>query len=191
MRTTFAKKENIFSLGEYPLVTLAHAREERDKINTMIAKGIDPSAARKAEKATKSGEGSFEAVAREWHERNKPRWAESHRVALLSRFIRHVFPYVGKRPVNEISPPPEMLAVLRRIEKRVPETARQTKFSCGQVFRYAIASGYAANDPTAALREALAPVAQKHMAASTDPKDVAPILRMLDGYRGSLLFSAP
>ncbi len=80
-----------------------------------------------------------------------------------------------------------MLAVLRRIEKQAPETARQTKFSCGQVFRYAIASGYAVNDPTAALREALPPVVSKHMAAPTDPKAVGPLLRMLDGYTGSII----
>ncbi|MBV5340720.1 MAG: site-specific integrase [Deltaproteobacteria bacterium] len=145
---------------------------------------MDPAAIRRAAKATLSGEGSFEAVAREWHERFKPKWAKSHAVALLSRFSRHVFPYIGARPVNEISAP-EMLAVLRRIEKSAPETARQTKISCGQVFRYAVASGYATNDPTVALREALPPIITKHMAAPTDPKDVAPLLRMLDGYQGS------
>jgi len=183
-RAIFAKKETSFSFGEYPSVTLSQARGERDKANSMIANSIDPAAMRRAAKATRSGEGSFEAVTREWHERFKPKWAASHAIALLSRFTRHVFPYIGARPVDEITAP-EMLAVLRRIEKRAPETARQTKISCGQVFRYAVASGYAANDPTAALREALPPIATKHMAAPTDPKDVAPLLRMLDGYQGS------
>jgi integrase len=188
-RAVFAKKETSFSFGEYPSVTLAQARKERDKASTQIQNKIDPGVSRRVEKAIREkieGVGSFEAVAREWHERNKPKWAESHREALLKRFTRHVFPYIGARPIGEITSP-EMLAVLRRIEKRAPETARQTKFSCGQVFRYAIASGYAATDPTAALKEALSPAVSKHMAAPTDPKDVAPLLRMLDGYTGSLI----
>jgi integrase len=183
-RAIFAKKETSFSFGEYPSVTLSQARTERDKANSLIANNIDPAAIRRAAKATLSGEGSLEAVTREWHERFKPKWAASHAIALLSRFTRHVFPYIGARPVGEITAP-EMLAVLRRIEKKAPETARQTKISCGQVFRYAVASGYAANDPTVALREALPPIVTKHMAAPTDPKDVAPLLRMLDGYQGS------
>ncbi len=114
-RAIFAKKETSFSFGEYPSITLAQAREEREKARTQIKRKIDPSAFRRVEKAIREkteGEGSFEAVAREWHEMNKPKWAESHQDALLARFTRHVFPYIGARPIGEITSP-EMLAVLR------------------------------------------------------------------------------
>ena len=186
LRVVFAKKENSFSLGEYPALSLAESREKREAIRKQAAAGIDPGAARKVEKATQSGEGSFEAVAREWHTRFKPKWSEVHATAIINRLERDVFPYIGARPIGEITPP-EVLAVLRRIESRTLETAHRVKIACGQVFRYAVATGHATSDPISALRGALPPVQGKHMAAPTDPKAVAPLLRMLNAYQGSFV----
>lgn len=186
LRVVFAKKENSFSLGEYPALSLAESREKREAIRKQAAAGIDPGAARKVEKATQSGEGSFEAVAREWHTRFKPKWSEVHAKAIINRLERDVFPYIGTRPIGEITPP-EVLAVLRRIESRTLETAHRVKIACGQVFRYAVATGHATSDPISALRGALPPVQGKHMAAPTDPKAVAPLLRMLNAYQGSFV----
>ncbi|HCC54251.1 MAG TPA: integrase [Desulfobulbaceae bacterium] len=186
LRVVFAKKENSFSFGEYPALSLAESREKRDAIRKQTARGIDPGAARKVAKATQSGEGSFEAVAREWHTRFKPKWSEVHASAIINRLERDVFPYIGVRAIGEITPP-EVLAVLRRIESRTLETAHRVKIACGQVFRYAVATGHATSDPISALRGALPPVQGKHMAAPTDPKAVAPLLRMLNGYQGSFV----
>jgi len=186
LRVVFAKKENSFSLGEYPALSLAESREKREAIRKQAASGIDPGAARKVEKATQSGEGSFEAVAREWHTRFKPKWSEVHASAIINRLERDVFPYIGVRLIGEITPP-EVLAVLRRIEARTLETAHRVKIACGQVFRYAVATGHATSDPVSALRGALPPVQGKHMAAPTDPKAVAPLLRMLNAYQGSFV----
>ncbi len=94
---------------------------------------------------------------------------------------------MGKRPISEIEPP-DVLAVLQRIESRgVGETARRMKIVCGQVFRYAVATGRAKRDQTADLKGALKPVISKHMAALTDPKEVAPLLRAIDDYKGSFV----
>lgn len=186
LRAIFAKKETSFSFGEYPGVTLSQARAERDKANSQIANSIDPATVRKVAKATQSGEGSFEAVAREWHARFLPNWSDSHAKASIARLEKNVFPYIGGRPIGEITPP-EVLAVLRRIESRTLETAHRVRGTCGQVFRYAVATGHATSDPVSALRGALPPAPVKHFAALTDPKDVAPILRMLDGYQGSFV----
>ena len=186
LRVIFAKKETSFSLGEYPAVTLSQARAERDKANSQIANRIDPATVRKVAKATQSGEGSFEAVAREWHARFMPNWSESHATAGIARLEKNVFPYIGSRPIGEITPP-EVLAVLRRIESRALETAHRVRGVCGQIFRYAVATGYATNDPVSALRGALPPAPVKHFAALADPKEVAPILRMLAGYQGSFV----
>lgn len=186
LRAIFAKKETSFSFGEYPAVTLAQARAERDKANSQIANSIDPATVRKVAKATQSGEGSFEALAREWHARFKPKWSEVHASAIINRLERDVFPYIGARSIGEITPP-EVLAVLRRIESRTLETAHRVKIACGQVFRYAVATGHATSDPISALRGALPPVQGKHMAAPTDPKAVAPLIRMLNGYQGSFV----
>jgi len=185
-RTVFAKKETSFSFGEHPLVSLSQARGERDKANSSRANGIDPTAMRRAEKATQSNMGSFEAVAREWHARFLSTWSETHGKTLLVRLVRDVFPYIGARPIGEVTPP-EILAVLRRIERRSLETAHRIKITCGQVFRYAVASGYAGSDPTISLKGALPPHSKRHMAAPTDPKTAAPLLRMLAGYQGTFV----
>lgn len=94
---------------------------------------------------------------------------------------------MGKRPISGIEPP-EVLAVLQRIESRgAGETARRMKIVCGQVFRYAVATGRAKRDQTVDLKGALKPVISKHMAALTDPKEVGPLLRAIDDYKGSFV----
>lgn len=184
-RAIFAGKETSFSFGEYPSVTLAQARRMRDENNSLIANGIDPKTNRQKKKS--GGDGSFKAVAVEWLDKFLAGKSESHIKATRTRMETDIFPYIGTRPIKEITSP-EMLVALRRIEKRgAIETAARLKAVCGKVFRYAIAGGLADNDPTLALKESLTPKAKvKHMAAPTDPKEIAPLLRMLDGYTGSL-----
>ncbi len=186
LRTVFAGKENSFSLGEYPKVSLAHARKERDALRVKIAMGIDPAAARKAGKAKAGGGGSFEDVARSWYDRFKSQWSIGYADDILTGLEKDVFPYIGKRPIGEISAH-ELLAVLDRIKARTLETAHRIKTICGQIFRYAIQAGNATHNPVDALRGALPSRRPKHMAAPTEPKDVAPLLRMLNGYTGSFV----
>jgi integrase len=186
LRVVYGKKENSFSLGDYPETSLALAREKKDEIRKQMAGGINPGIARKAEKAQQSGEGTFEAVAREWHKRFSSQWSQGHAVKMMARLEHDVFPYIGSCQMGEITPP-DVLAVLRRIEARTLETAHRAKITVGQICRYAVANGYAIHDPVSALRGALPPVKPKHMAAPTEPKEIAPILRMLDGYDGSLI----
>lgn len=185
LRLVFGKKENSFSLGDYPTTSLALAREKKDTFRKQIAAGIDPGMFRKEEKAQHTGVGGFESVAREWHKRFSSQWSSEHAKKMMTRLENDVFPYIGSRPIGEITPP-EVLAVLRRIETRSLETAHRAKMTIGQVCRYAVATGYATNEPVSALRGALPPVKPKHMAAPTEPKEIAPILRMLDGYEGSV-----
>ena len=112
-----------------------------------MAAGIDPSEARKAAKAARGGEDSFEAVAREWHAKHAPRWAPGTPSKIIGRLERDVFPSLGARPVGEVTAP-ELLAVLRRIEARgAIETAHRAHQNCGRVFRYAIATGRAERNP--------------------------------------------
>jgi integrase len=103
----------------------------------------------------------------------------------MTRLEKDVFPFVGPRPIAEINAP-ELLKVFQRIEERgALETAHKARFSCGQVFRYAIATGRAERDISADLKGALPPVRTKHMASVTDPALVGPLLRALHGYQGT------
>lgn len=177
-------KANKISLGLYPATTLREARENRDQQRKLLAKGIDPSYHRKTEKAVQADRAanSFEQVTREWFDRFSPDWAPGHASRKLRLFERDIFPWIGRQPIAEIKPP-EVLSVLRRIEKRgTLDTARRALFYCGQVFRYAVAEGRIESDPCRDLRGALPPVASENFTAVTEPDDLAPILRMFDSY---------
>jgi len=188
LKYRFGGLSKLLSLGVYPDVTLRQARDRRDEARKLLADGIDPSQHRKATKAAREDRAanSFEVVAREWYEKQSSGWADHHGERILRRLERDVFPWVGGRPVAEITAP-ELLAVLRRIESRgAIETAHRAKGNCGQVFRYAIATGRAERDPSRDLSGALAPPQSEHFAAITDPKRVPDLLRALDGYQGTL-----
>ena len=133
-------KEKRISLGVYPDVGLADARKERDKCREQLAKGIDPGVARKAQKASRLGNAanSFEVVAREWLTKFIDPMEESHRKRVYARFDNDIFPYLGGRPIAEITPM-ELLGVIKKIEDRgAGDTAHRTLGSCGQMFRYGI-----------------------------------------------------
>ncbi|MCA1851846.1 MAG: tyrosine-type recombinase/integrase [Beggiatoa sp.] len=184
LKYRFGGKEKLLSLGVYPQVSLKEAHARRDAARSLIARGIDPSAARKAEKVAQAD--SFEAVAREWFAKHAPRWAPGHADMFIRRLERDIFPWLGNHPIRDVTAA-ELLACLRRIEDRgVIETAHRTLRNCGRVFRYAIATGRAERDPAADLRDALAPVKEKHHAAITDPKAIGALLCAIDGYQGDL-----
>lgn len=177
-------KRKTLALGAYPGVPLKLARQRRDEARELLARGVDPGEHRKAVADKALVQDSFEAVAREWFAKFAPGWAPTHSEKIIRRLERDVFPWLGARPVGEITAP-ELLAVLRRIEARGRlETAHRAHQNCGQVFRYAVATGRAERDPSGDLRGALAPWKPKHYATITDPQAIAALLRDLDGYTG-------
>jgi integrase len=184
----FGGSEKLLSIGTYPETSLAEARQKRDHAGAMLANGIDPSQTKKAQKAARSQETeTFEIIAREWYAKFSPSWAFSHAKTTIRRLELYIFPWLGARPIKAITAP-ELLAALRRIEaKGALETAHRVKQVCGQVFRYAIATGRAERDPTGDLRGAIPPASGKHMATITDPKEVGGLLRSIDDYRGSIV----
>ena len=194
-------REKRLSLGIYPDVPLAGrkdketgiwidgARERRDKARQLLAEGIDPSAHRKAVRKTKTerAANSFEAVAREWHRKFAAQWTVSHREKNLRALERDVFPWLGSRPIADLTAP-DLLKVLRRIEARgAADTAHRVRQISGQVFRYAIATGRGERDLSADLRGALAPARSTHLAALTEPKAIGGLLRAIGGYSGHLV----
>jgi hypothetical protein len=153
----FDGKEQLISLGTYPEVSLRRARERLTDARKLLADGINPSAHRKAMKSANAtrAANSFEIVAREWHSKFASGWAENHGGRILRRLERDVFPWIGGRPIAEITAP-ELLTLLRRIEERgAIETAHRAMGTCSQVFRYAIATSRAERDPAPDLRGAL------------------------------------
>lgn len=187
----FEDKEKRISLGTYPEVSLAEAREKRDAARVLVAKGTNPSEDRKEKKATTklNAVNSFEQVARAWVKSHMQNKADSHKNKVLRRFETYLFPWLGNKPIADISAP-QFLEVIKRIEKlNIAETAKRTLQTAGQVFRYAVQNGFTVRDVTADLKGALAPTTKTHMAAFTEPKDVAELLRAIDGFKGSFSVS--
>lgn len=193
LKYRFDGKEKRLSLGVYPDVPLARAREKRNEARKLLADGIDPGVERKAEKAAKQdrAKNNFEAVAREWHEKrlrggvNGKAISPGHARQIINTLEREIFPKIGKMPVAEILAP-ELLAALRPIEARgALEIASKVRVWCGMVFRYAIASGYAKYNPAPDLRGALATPVTKHYAAF-DRDGMADFMRRLDDYDGHI-----
>jgi len=185
----FGEKRKTLALGVYPDVSLAKARERRDEARRLIADGVDPGEHRKVQKraTTERETNSFEAVAREWFAKFKPQWAEGHAEKIIARLEKDIFPWVGGRPIAEVTAP-ELLSVLRRIESRgALDTAHRAHQNCGQILRYAVATGRALRDPSADLKGALPPVKQKHFASIIEPKDIGALLRSIDDYKGHLV----
>jgi integrase len=185
----FNDKRKTLALGVYPDTTLAVAREKRAEARTLLANDVDPSLNRKIQKAANAerSANSFEAVAREWFAKYSPNWVASHGDKILRRFERDIFPWIGKRPIADITAP-ELLSALRRIENRgAIETAHRVHQNCGQVFRYAVATGRALRDPSADLRGAIPPAKSRHHPSITDVNKIGELLRVIDGYQGSLI----
>ena len=181
----FDNKEKKLAFGTYPEISLTDARQRRDEARRQVAHGIDPGAVRKAQKQAETSETeTFEVIAREWHTKFTPTWTPGYAITIMGRLERDCFPWIGTRPITQIKAS-ELLTVLRRIESRgALESAHRIKTIAGQVFRYAVATGRAERDPSGDLKGALPQPEEKHFAAITDPKEVAPLLRALDGYSG-------
>lgn len=192
-------RERMLSLGTYPEISLATARDRRREARDLIAAGVDPSEKRKsdnAERALKAeaeeraaaglpGLGTFEFVAREWHTRMQPTWSTGHAAKVLALLENDLFPFVGDRALKSI-PAPELLQVARRIEARgAIETAYRALKIAGAVFRYGVQNGYCESDPTRDLKGAIVLPVAKHRAALTEPAKLGELLRAIDAYQGT------
>lgn len=188
----YGGKEKLLAFGGYQPgssnhVPLSEARDRLTAAKRQLRDGIDPSAARKADKAARIDRetGSFEVVAREWHAKQAERWAAGHAERVMGRLEAYVFPRIGAEAVRTLTGP-QVLDVLQRVEaKGRVETAHRVKESLGAIFRYAVATHRATHDPSAAIKGALTTVKHKSFASITEPAKVGELLRAISGYGGS------
>jgi integrase len=179
-------KEKSLSLGVYPDVSLADAREKRDEARKLIAAGGDPSELRKANKIGKN-ENSFEVIARVWLKNYSANLSTATSEKNLRLFERDIFPWIGDKPIADLKPK-EILDTARRIEARgAVDTAKRAIQLCGQVFQQAVIDEKVMSDPTRDIRRAIKPLKDKHFASLTEPKEVAELLRAIDAFNGSFV----
>ncbi|EKT0593271.1 tyrosine-type recombinase/integrase [Morganella morganii] len=188
LKYRFAGKEKMLSIGVYPQVTLAEARNHRDEAKKLLAQNKDPSEEKQLAKLEKylSSESTFEAVAREWHTSKADHWSLRYRDEIIDTFEKDIFPYIGKRPIADIKPL-ELLETLRKMEKRgALEKMRKVRQRCGEVFRYAIITGRAEYNPAPDLATALTPPKKQHFPFLT-AAELPYFLNDLAGYTGSVI----
>lgn len=189
LKYRYGGKEKRLALGAYPDTGLRDAREKRDAARKLLAAGVDPGEQRKAEKAAgaERAANSFEVIAREWHRKQSATWVELHASRIMLRLENDIFPWMGARPVADITARELLTTVNRIVDRGAVESAHRVLQNCGQVFRYAIATGRATRNPAADLRDALPPVKPRHHASLTDPSAVGALLRAIGGYSGSFV----
>ncbi|MFD1558805.1 tyrosine-type recombinase/integrase [Paraburkholderia silviterrae] len=187
----FQGKEKRLALGAYGTsdssVGLRDAREKRDAARKLLRTGVDPSANKQLLATTKQVEAAstFEAVANDWYARMMSDKAESHRIKVKARLENDILPWLGQKPISEITAP-EILACLRRIEERgARDTAHRAMQNCSAVFRYAVAAGLARDNPAAHLKGALPPATPGHFAAITEAEQVGQLLRRMEAVSGT------
>lgn len=184
----FEGKQKLLSFGSYPVVGLGDARSKRDSAKRTLASGVDPAHLQKLEKQsrTETNSNTFEALASEFLSKNKQ---EGKSVATLSKkkwLIGLAVADLGSRPITEITAS-EILVPLRKVEKQGNyETAKRLRAVIGQVFRYAIATAKAENDPTYGLKGALITPTVTHRAAFTDWTGFGNLVRAVWSYSGSV-----
>ena len=182
----FLGKRKTLALGVYPEVSLAKARARRQDVRETLADGIDPGEAKREQRNASriASEHTFEAVARSWLAKSKAVRAASTQVKVETWLTKDIFPTIGKLPISAIKPR-DVLVAVQKIEARgAVGSAHRVKQLCGQVFRFAVASGLAERDVTADLKGALAAVPAGHFAAVTEPRDAAKLMQAIHSYHG-------
>lgn len=183
-RYRFDGKERQLSIGEYPDISLADARDARTAARALLKEGKDPSK-EKRKRIVGPEEGvTFEGVAREWYEKNKHIWTETHSYDVIRSLERDVFPALGHLNISSITAP-QVLEELRKIEDRPAiETAKRIRQRMSAIFVYGIASGICENDPAAIVEKALKPLKKGRQPAITDLKLAREIIARADATPG-------
>jgi integrase len=182
-RYRFAGRENMLSLGSFPATSLADARQKRDEARVVLEGGTDPSLKRRLDKLASSAN-TFGAVAEEYLQNLEAKGSAESTMAKNRWMLLELAAPLLNRPIVEITPP-EVLDVLKRIEKSGRrETARKLRGVIGSVFRLAVATLRASNDPTLVLRDALLRPVVEHRPAIIDEQKLGELMRSIDEYDG-------
>lgn len=185
----FNGKRKTLTIGKYPYVSLADARNEKELAKQLLARGKDPSFERKKSTllANIDRDNTFKSIATEWHEAKKSTWSKKYSNGIISIFERDIYPFIGNKPINKIKPL-EILTVLRMIEERgALEIAKKARMRCGEVFRYAIITGRAETNPAAELSSAMSKTQPKNFPFLATEAEMSEFLKALKGYSGNIL----
>jgi integrase len=183
-------KEMRLALGSYPVVSLANARVKQSEAKALKHKGMDPIHAKQVGKliAARQADDTFEAIAKEWHSKQRSNWSEVHAKTVMRRMERDLFPWIGKRPMAQLHAM-ELLAALQKIEDRqAVETAHRVLDISSQVWKYWLPTAQVEQrNITEGLKARLQPYRGKNFPAILDPKRVGEMMRAIKSYKGGIV----
>lgn len=180
--------QKLLSFGAYPAIGLSEARQKRDAAKKLLASDVDPALQSKQEKIARqeAGQNTFATISESFLSKNVREGKADATLTKKRWLISLALPDLGRRPIGEISAS-EILVPLRKVEAIGNyETAKRLRAVIGQVFRYAISTAMATNDPTYGLKGALVSPKVTHRAALTNWDAFAGLLRAVWQYEGTI-----
>lgn len=177
----FAGKPNIYSIGKYPLVSLAQARTEKDEARKLLAKNIDPNLEKKKKRhQLMQVDNNFEVISKKWFNTKKTLWKEKHAASVWRSLERCIFPYIGTVNINDIDTP-LVLSVIQKIEKNgASDTAHRVRQRVESIFNYAISIGIVTHNPATVIKGALKPTIKGKHPAVTDIEQLREVIFRTD-----------
>ncbi|RLB37453.1 MAG: integrase [Deltaproteobacteria bacterium] len=181
----FNGKHKTLSIGKYPFISLAEARQKHLEAKKLLERGLDPSSVKREQKLKQVK--TLEAVAFEWWQAKKEKWSSGHAFLVWRRLEKDILPWLKHRPITELSGR-ELLEALRRVESRgAIETARRIGQILNQIFIFAVAAAYCDNNPATNLNQALKEYKAKNLPAITEPERIRELLLAIDSFSGSFV----
>jgi integrase len=180
-------KDGIYTIGEYPAVSLSDARKAREWARDQVKQGLNPTSSKKAERLGVIDENTntFESVAREWIVDNKAHWSATYAKQVDDNLTKDVFPTIGAFPIRTVKAA-HLLEIIRKVEKRGAGTiAVLIRQWSSQIFRWAIPNQKAEFDPATSLAGALKRKPVRHNPPLSQD-EIPKFLIKLDAYGGYL-----
>ena len=187
LKYRFLNKQKKLSIGVFPTITLLEARNHREEAKRLLAQGLDPCAVKQEIKSEALNEAAntFEVIAREWHELQKPSWSDVNAETTLKRLEKDVFPIIGKYPIKTITHM-MLMNIGQTVQQRgAHELAKRLINMCKHIFQYAIITGRADNNIAEDLKGQFKAKPTKHHAA-IEAKDIPKFLHDLEVHRPRL-----
>ena len=182
-------KEKRISLGVYPEISLKEVRERHIEQRLVLSKGMDPSAARKVKKvqSLRASNNTFEALGREWFVTYEKDVSEGQATRVMRRLERDIFPFLGAIPIQTIKVADIRETLNRMTQRGVVESAHRALQNINQILQLGLITERVDRNVANNLSSLLPAKQVKHFAAITDPKRVGELMRMIDGYQGTVV----
>ena len=182
----YADKRQSLTIGKYPSMSLADARQRNQQIKDLIGQGINPKQEKKRLQSDTDGTKTFDAIAQRWHDDRKSHIAPTTYSRDYSQYQRDIKPTIGHLNIDEITAP-DILAIGKAVEARgATDMARRAIRQTGQIFKQAIREGLITHNPANDLTEALQPHKVKHHSRITS-QQLPKLLQDIDAYGGDVL----